>query len=164
MSTVSFADGLFCFLGMVSLSLPESGASKASAAYLSFFIMGSAETSQLHQIVKEFGQDLTTRLLRCIGKYIILNFKLNFRHKFTYVSYKNVNFSGGETPRQCMDPIIDVLLALNKKYCEDLARWLPSVLGQENFPTPQPTVQEKEHFVQCVLRFVNRFLNPKEIV
>lgn len=53
-----------------------------------------------------------------------------------------------------MDPIIDVLLALNKRYCEDLARWLPSVLAQENFPTPRPTIQEKEQFVQSVLRFV----------
>lgn len=61
---------------------------------------------------------------------------------------------GVETPRQCMDPIIDVLLALNKKYCEDLARWMPAVLGQENFPTSRPTVQEKEQFVQAVLRFV----------
>lgn len=111
--------------GMASLSLPECGASKASAAYLSYFILNSRDSPQLNQIVKELGQDLTSRILRCIG---------------------------GETPRQCMDPIIDVLLALNKKYCEDLARWMPSVLCQENFPTPRPSVQEKEQFIQVVLR------------
>lgn len=111
--------------GMVSLSLPECGASKASAAYLSYFILGSREVPHMNQIVKEFGHDLTSRILRCIG---------------------------GETPRQCMDPLIDVLLALNKKYCEDLARWLPTILSQENFPTPRPTMTEKEQFVQAVLR------------
>lgn len=54
---------------MVSLSLPESGASKASAAYLSYFILNSRDSPQLLQIVREFGQDLTTRLLRCIGMH-----------------------------------------------------------------------------------------------
>ncbi|KAJ1531786.1 hypothetical protein ONE63_000442 [Megalurothrips usitatus] len=111
--------------GIVSLSLPECGASKASAAYLSYFILGSREMPQLNQIVKECGQELTTRILRCIG---------------------------GETPRQSLDPIIDVLLALNKKYCEDLSRWLTSMLTQENFPTHRPSVQEKEQFAQAVLR------------
>lgn len=65
---------LFCLCvpGMVSLSLPECGASKASAAYLSYFILNSGETTQFHQIVKEYGQDLTTRVLRCVGKELLL--------------------------------------------------------------------------------------------
>lgn len=138
---------------MVSLSLPECGASKASAAYLSFFILGSRDSPQLHQIVKEFGQDLTSRILRCIGQCWRHIFYFYF--KYPVLQSKIIAWFlliGGETPRQCMDPIIDVLLALNKKYCEDLARWMPSLLSQENFPTSRPSVQEKEQFVQAVLR------------
>lgn len=59
---------------------------------------------------------------------------------------------GGATPRSATDVLSDIILSLNKKYCDNLARWLHTLLAQEGFPSPRITRQQKENFIKLVLR------------
>lgn len=63
-----------------------------------------------------------------------------------------VFFVGGEAPRGCIDPLADLLFILNKKYCDNLSRWLYQMMSVENFPSPKATPDNKQHFVKMVLK------------
>lgn len=62
--------------------------------------------------------------------------------------------SGGESPRGCIDPLADLLLILNKKYCDNLSRWLYQTISINGFPSPKASVDNKQHFVKSVLKWV----------
>ncbi|CAH2001460.1 unnamed protein product [Acanthoscelides obtectus] len=59
---------------------------------------------------------------------------------------------GTTAPRSSVDIFGDVILALNKKYCDNLSRWLNSLLAQEGFPSSRISNQQKENFIKSVLR------------
>lgn len=59
---------------------------------------------------------------------------------------------GGATPRSATDILSDIILSLNKKYCDNLARWLHTLLAQDGFPSSRLTSLQKENFIKCVLR------------
>lgn len=61
-------------------------------------------------------------------------------------------FSGSTAPRYSMDVFSDIFLVLNKEYCDNLSRWLNTLLSQEGFPSPRISSQQKEAFVKSVLR------------
>lgn len=68
--------------------------------------------------------------------------------------YSNV-ILGGAAPRSAVEPMTDLLLVLNKKYCDNLSRWLNNFLSQDGFPSVKITKEQKEMFIKTVLRFGN---------
>ena len=62
------------------------------------------------------------------------------------------DIAGGESPRSALEYLSDVLLALNKKHCDNLYRWLQQTIQQDGFPSPRASRENKEHFVKMVLR------------
>lgn len=65
---------------------------------------------------------------------------------------KNLIILGGASPRSSVDVLSDIILILNKKYCDNLARWLHSLLAQEGFPSPRISSHQKDNFIKFVLR------------
>jgi len=106
------------------LSLPEVQTLKACTAFLVGYISLSRENGQAN-VVQKYGESLVNRIMLSLG---------------------------GSAPRSVADIFTDVLLALNKKYCDNLSRWLNMQLAQEGFPSPLVTAQQKEHFIKLVLR------------
>lgn len=110
--------------GIICLALPEIQTLKACTAFLVNFISLSRENDQAH-VVQKCGENLVHRIL------------LNL---------------GGSTPRSTADILSDILLVLNKKYCDSLYTWLNMQLRQEGFPSHLVNVQQKENFIKLVLR------------
>ncbi|KAJ9589083.1 hypothetical protein L9F63_017628 [Diploptera punctata] len=111
--------------GTVTLGLPEAPAVKAATSFLVNFISQSRELAQLLTVVQTCGDELVQRLLRCIG---------------------------GESPRSALEYLSEILLALNKKHCDNLCRWLQQAIQQDGFPSPRASRENKEHFVKMVLK------------
>ncbi|XP_069674561.1 importin-13 isoform X2 [Periplaneta americana] len=111
--------------GTVTLSLPEAPAVKAATSFLVNFVSQSRELAQLLTVVQACGEELVQRLLRCIG---------------------------GESPRSAMEHLSDILLAMNKKHCDNLCRWLQQAIHQDGFPSPRASREHKEQFVKMVLK------------
>lgn len=64
---------------------------------------------------------------------------------------------GGVTPRNQIEPLADLLLALNKAQWEDrsngdLGLWLRTALAPDDFPTQHATRQQKQHFISAVIK------------
>ncbi|KAJ3642174.1 hypothetical protein Zmor_024983 [Zophobas morio] len=125
---VVFASGLdtaaLFQCAVLCLSLPEAQTLKLCASFLVNFISQSRDTAQA-SVVQNYGESLVLRIL------------LNL---------------GSTAPRSSVDIFSDLLLALNKKYCDNLSRWLNTLLAQEDFPSPRISRQQKEHFIRQVLR------------
>ncbi|KAF5307676.1 hypothetical protein FQR65_LT06731 [Abscondita terminalis] len=120
-----FSNALFgMFIAIICIALPEVQTLKACTAFLVNFISLSRENDQAH-IVQKCGENLVHRIL------------LNL---------------GGSTPRSTADILSDLLLVLNKKYCDSLYSWLNMQLRQEGFPSHLITIQQKENFIKLVLR------------
>lgn len=115
---------LFVF-AIVALSVPEAPTVKSAASFLVSLISQSREAPQLTNVVNTNGEALLQQALRCIG---------------------------GESPRGVMDSMADILLALNKKYFDNMCRWMNTCLNQENFPSPNVTREQKERFIRLVLK------------
>lgn len=109
---------------MLCLSLPEAQTLKLCTSFLVNFISQSRDTAQAN-VVQTYGESLVLRIL------VIL---------------------GSTAPRSSVDVFSDLLLALNKKYCDNLSRWLNALLAQEDFPSPRISRQQKETFIRLVLR------------
>ncbi|KAH1009274.1 importin-13 [Dendroctonus ponderosae] len=109
---------------ILCLVLPEVQTLKAISSFLVHFITQSRDVSQVI-VVQAYGESLVLRIL------------LNL---------------GSTAPRSSIDHLSDIILVLNKKYCDSLSRWLNTLLVQENFPTPRITAQQKEIFIKLVLR------------
>lgn len=80
----------------------------------------------------------------------------NDLHSWMYSNFTNPFMYywliGGAAPRYAVEPMTDLLLVLNKKYCDNLARWLNNYLSQDGFPSPKITKEQKEVFIKTVLR------------
>ncbi|CAH1099739.1 unnamed protein product [Psylliodes chrysocephalus] len=109
---------------ILCLVLPEIQALKQVSSFLVQFISQSRETS-LAQVIQAYGESLVLRILMNLGS---------------------------TAPRSSVDIFSDILLALNKKYCDNLSRWLNSLLAQEGFPSPRITAPQKEAFIKSILR------------
>uniref|UniRef100_A0A0A9XGA6 Importin-13 n=3 Tax=Lygus hesperus TaxID=30085 RepID=A0A0A9XGA6_LYGHE len=112
-------------LGVASLTLSESGTVKSAGTMLCTLISQSRDHPALVIIVQTHGEHLVHTLLRCIGS---------------------------ESPRCELDSFADIFLMLNKKYCDNLARWLNTILAHPNFPTEKATSAAKMKFTKDVLR------------
>lgn len=109
---------------VMCLAMSEGQPVKACCSYLSNFISQSRETEQA-AVVQNYGEALILRILISLG---------------------------GNGPRAHAELLSEVLLVLNKKYCDNLTRWLHTLLQQEGFPSPRVNMQQKEHFIKMVLR------------
>ncbi|XP_054276108.1 importin-13 [Macrosteles quadrilineatus] len=107
------------------LGQPELPTVKAASVFLTNLIGLSREQPKLLTAVQSTGEQLVHRILRNIG---------------------------GESPRGCIDPLADLLLILNKKYCDNLSRWLYQTISINGFPSPKASVDNKQHFVKSVLK------------
>lgn len=122
--------------------LPETQTTKAISSFLVHFITQSREVSQ-NNVVQTYGESLVLRILLNLGCLLEITFPCSVNFFFLIA---------GTAPRASIDLHGDILLALNKKYCDNLSRWLNSLLNQENFPSPKLTAQQKETFIRVVLR------------
>lgn len=59
---------------------------------------------------------------------------------------------GKVSPRNCLEYVADVLVALSKKYCDWLSRWLNEILTPEGFPSSRATPAAKKRFIKSILR------------
>lgn len=123
--------------GMQSLSLPEHHTVKASSSFLVEFISFCPESPALNQVVINEGHILADHLLRAIG---------------------------GESSRNIIDNIADVLFTLNKFYTEQLAKWLHDLLNKEGYPSTRVNNQDKEQFIKSLLREKGNKRRCREIV
>jgi hypothetical protein len=76
--------------------------------------------------------------------------RLEKNHKFTNFSIKG--HIGGESSRNIIDNIADILFTLNKFYTEQLAKWLHDLLNKEGYPSTRVNNQDKEQFIKSLLR------------
>ncbi|KAL1494258.1 hypothetical protein ABEB36_009882 [Hypothenemus hampei] len=109
---------------ILCLVLPEAQTTKAVSSFLVNFISQSRDVSQVN-VIHSCGEGLVLRIL------------LNL---------------GSTGPRTSVDPLSEILLALNKKYCDNLSRWLNGLLTQEDFPSSRINAQQKQMFIKTVLR------------
>jgi len=54
----------------------------------------------------------------------------------------------------------DVFLALNKKYFDNLCRWLTYALSRDNFPSALVSDEQKKSFCRMVIKYVPFFRIP----
>lgn len=106
------------------MSLNEVQTLKVCSSFLVNFIAQSRDTAQAN-IIQTYGESLVSVILIQLG------------------------FSAS---RHSVEAFSDLLLALNKKYCDNLSRWLNTLLALDNFPSPRITRLQKEHFIRLVLR------------
>lgn len=66
--------------------------------------------------------------------------------------YTLVRNIGDNAPRNCLEHLSDVVLVLNKKYCDNLYRWMSVVLAEDDFPTHRASTELKQQFIKFVLR------------
>ena len=59
---------------------------------------------------------------------------------------------GGESPRNMVENIGDILFTLNKFYTEQLSKWLHDLLAKEDYPSPRVNNQDKEQFIKSLLK------------
>ncbi|KAL1116720.1 hypothetical protein AAG570_005192 [Ranatra chinensis] len=134
----SYDTGQFFRFATASLTLPEQSSVKAAASFLCALIIQSRDQSVLLSVVQDNGEYLVHTVLSCIG---------NPKYLFTLCF-----LPGGDSPRSVLDSYAEILLCLNKKYCDSLSRWLGSTMALADFPTSRPSPQVKANFSRMVLR------------
>ena len=69
-----------------------------------------------------------------------------------------------DSPRNVVEFMADILIALNQKYFDNLTRWLSSQIQKDDFPTNRVTKEHKENFVRQILRERKNKRKVKEMV
>ncbi|KFM72622.1 Importin-13, partial [Stegodyphus mimosarum] len=115
---------LFQF-ALAALNLPEKPTVKAAAGFLTNFVIHSREVPKMLNVVNSQGETMVMQVLKVIG---------------------------GDTPRSVVEYMPDILMALNKKYFDNLCRWMVPFTQQEGFPSYRVSQQQKEEFTRMVLK------------
>jgi len=110
---------------ILCLTMPEQHPVKSTASFLSQLVTVSREVDPLAPLVNQHGEQLFMQVIKCIG---------------------------GEASRSFIDYFTDILLALSKKYFDNLCRYMNDMVATENFPTDRCSKQSKEHFARMVLK------------
>jgi len=108
-----------------SLMMPEQHPVKSAASFLTQLVTVSRDIDSLVPLINTHGESLFTQIMRCIG---------------------------GEANRTFLDYFTDILLALNKKYFDNLCRYMNTMVTTQNFPSEICTKEQKEVFARTVLR------------
>lgn len=106
------------------MSLNENPTLKACSSFLVNFIAQSRDSAEA-DVIQSYGENLVSVVLIQLGI---------------------------SATRHAIEAFSDLLLALNKKYCDNLSRWLNTLLAVDNFPSPKISRVQKEQFIRTVLR------------
>ncbi|KAI5711514.1 hypothetical protein M8J75_001001 [Diaphorina citri] len=120
---VNFDTMFMCAIS--SLNAQESGTVNAASTFLVTFVGMSRDRPNMLTAVQNRGQLLVYTLIRNIGD---------------------------NAPRNCLESLSDVILALNKKYCDSLYRWMSVVLADDDYPSHRASSELKQQFIKFVLR------------
>ncbi|XP_054707972.1 importin-13-like [Uloborus diversus] len=115
---------LFQF-AVAALNLPEKPTVKAAAGFLAEFITHSREVPNMLNVVNNQGEVLVMQVLKVVG---------------------------GDSPRSVVEYMPDILMALSKKYFDNLCRWMVPFTQQDGFPSPRVSQKHKEEFTRLVLK------------
>ncbi|KAG8185093.1 hypothetical protein JTE90_029705 [Oedothorax gibbosus] len=115
---------LFQF-GVAALNLPEKPTVKAASGFLAEFITHSREVPNMLNVVNSQGEMLIRQVMKVIG---------------------------GDSPRSIVEYMPDILMAFNKKYFDNLCRWLVPFTQEDGFPSPKVNQRQKEEFARQVLK------------
>jgi len=107
------------------LTMPEQHPVKSVASFLSNLISVSREVEPLVPLINNHGETLFMQVMKCVG---------------------------GEASRSYIDYFTDIILALNKKYFDNLCRYMNGMVATDGFPTEVCTREQKEHFARMVLK------------
>ncbi|XP_064476842.1 importin-13-like [Ornithodoros turicata] len=121
-----------------TIMLPEKPTVKSAAQFLGEFILRSREYPEMLNVVNNHGGLLTEQIIRVIGS--------------------------GESPRSVVEPMADLLLILNKKYFDNLCRWLSALVQRPDFPSSRATASDKEHYVRLMIKERANKRRMREIV
>lgn len=131
-------EGLFR-LACSALILPEKPTVKAAASFITQFINKSRNSEELARIVNANGLAVVNQVFAVMGGCM-------------------------NSPRNVVEFCGDILLALNSKYSDNLSRWLSIQVAKDGFPSHRVTKEQKESFVQFVLREKKNSRKVKEYV
>ncbi|XP_076463019.1 importin-13-like [Babylonia areolata] len=110
--------------GLVTMSLSEHGVVKASCFLVIEFLNAGSEEQSIRSIVNNNMQLIVDRVMRAIG---------------------------GESARQTMEIMSDVLLSCCKFHFPVLDTTLRACLDTEGYPSPRALPQDKENFLKSII-------------
>ncbi|XP_074650007.1 importin-13-like isoform X2 [Tubulanus polymorphus] len=122
---------------LYGLCLPEHHTFQSCCCFLTELINANEKLPVVKEIIMNHGQSLLDRLLQEIG---------------------------AEQHRGCNDHVSNTMQALNKNFNEYFRKWLNDLLSQDGYPSPQLTQDDKEKFVQSVLRVRGNKRKLQEII
>lgn len=122
---------------IAALGLPEKTTVKATSGFIVELINKSRDNPVMLDIVNSQGEALVGQVLKVIG---------------------------GSSPRSVLEHMPDILMALNKKYFDNLCRWMSAFIQQDGYPSPKVTAQQKEEFIRTVLKERTNKRKLKEVV
>jgi len=108
-----------------TLTMPEQHPVKSAAMFLTQLVTVSRDTESLVPLVNQHGEQLFLQVMKCVG---------------------------GDANRSFIDYFTDIILALNKKYFDNLCRYLNGMVATDNFPSLHCTKEAKENFARQVLK------------
>lgn len=126
-------------LACAALLLPERPTVKAGASFITEFINKSRESEHMASMVNNDGEAVVTQVFIVIGGTV-------------------------DSPRNVVEFMADILIALNQKYFDNLTRWLSNQIQKDDFPTNRVTKEHKENFVRLILRERKNKRKVKEMV
>lgn len=108
-----------------TLTMPEQHPVKSAASFLTQLVTVSRDTEVLVPLVNQHGEQLFMQVMKSIG---------------------------GEANRSFIDYFTDILLALNKKYFDNLCRYMNAFVSTDKFPSELCSKESKENFARLVLK------------
>ena len=113
--SIPLKDTLQC--GCASLSLPESGAVKNAASFLANFLVVARESQALFALANQVGEAIFKQVMVCIG--------------------------GPTSNKGFIENFVEVLLALSKKYYDNLTNYMNVFVNENGFPSDKVGIGPK---------------------
>ena len=92
-----------------ALAIPESGAVKSAASFLSNFLVVARESQTLFALANQIGEAIFRQAMTCIG--------------------------GTTSSKSFIENYVEVLLALSKKYYDNLVNYMNTFVNENGFPS-----------------------------
>ena len=92
-----------------ALSIPESGAVKSAASFLANFLVVARESQALFAMANQVGEAIFRQVMTCIG--------------------------GPSSNKSYIENFVEVLLALSKKYYDNLVNYMNTFVNENGFPS-----------------------------
>ncbi|XP_054162406.1 importin-13-like [Oppia nitens] len=124
---------------MSALILPEKPTVRYSSSFISEFIIISREVEAMNKVVNEEIENLIGQIFAVIGGTF-------------------------DSPRNVVEHMADILMALNWKYFDNLTRCMNTLIQREGFPTVHANADKKTHFVRLILTQRKNKRKLKEII